>query len=86
MGQGDIGRRARRDGEGQADEARLDVVQAGGLGVEDEEVGRLQTGQPGVQVGLVKDDFVAVRGRGHVGCGVGCLDRGTPRRGLVCVN
>ena len=63
MGQRHIGCLPRGDGEGNTDDAGLGVVEAGGLGIEGEQIRRCQLIQPAIQIGLGQDGFVAPGGR-----------------------
>ena len=56
-----IGRVARRDGERHADDLRLHVFEAGGLGVEGEQLGGLELLQPVGELRLGGDGFVVAR-------------------------
>ena len=83
VGHGQVGGLAVGDGEGQADEAGLHRIEAGGLGVEGDQLGGVELLQPGVEVRPVEDRFVA-RTVGAGGCcstGLPPLPGPLPRRG-----
>ena len=60
MRQGHIGGFARLHGKGNANDSRLHVIQAGGLGIEGEQLGLVQAPQP-LQEGLPVQNGVAVQ-------------------------
>ena len=55
MAEGHVGRLARLDGKGDANDARFHIVETGGLGVEGKQRRRLQPCQPLVEFGLIQD-------------------------------
>ncbi len=58
VGQGDVGGLAGLHGEGDADDACLHVAQAGGLRIEGEQLGPLQSFEPGIESLLREYGFV----------------------------
>ncbi len=69
VGQWHVGSRARFHAEGNADDLRHHVVEAGGLGVEGHEFRRAQALQPGIESGFVGHAFVVARRCGPRGRG-----------------
>ena len=69
-----IGRFARLDGKGYADNFGVHITQAGGFGVEGELVGGFQAFQPLVELGLLGDDgILLLYGLGRLRLGGGCF-------------
>ena len=79
VAQGYVGGHARLDAPGHADDFRLHVVEAGGLGVEGEQLGRAQGREPALQILPAGHGFVAA-------CDVGRRrTRGGRRGGVECL-
>ncbi len=77
MAQRHVGGLAGLDGEGNPHQLRLLRVDAGGLGIEGEAIGGLQTGQPRVELGLLQKGVVLRLGldRAILGCDFAILAR-----------